>query len=152
MSPAKVRSAAPAIPAMRSITSQLNCAGAADALASYREAFGAEEVSRPPMPDGKIMPATLLRLGDSTLMPCDEVPPGGHVRARHAEAPGPAGAMMTAEFRVLGREFVALNFESVYKLSIPTPTAFLPCPTHTPQRLRPSCCSSAMPGLSPTPT
>ena len=46
---------------------------AAKAIDFYKKAFGAEEVNRMPMPDGRLMHAC-LRIGDSLLMLCDEFP------------------------------------------------------------------------------
>jgi PhnB protein len=58
---------------MHSLTPHLVCAGAADAIAFYAQAFGAIELARLPGPDGKIMHA-MLRIGDSSLMLADEMP------------------------------------------------------------------------------
>lgn len=55
------------------LTPHLICAGASDAIAFYRKAFGAVELNRLAGPDGKIMNAA-LRIGDSTLMLVDESP------------------------------------------------------------------------------
>lgn len=49
---------------------------ASNAIEFYKKAFGAEEVSRMPGPDGKLMHAE-LRFGDSTLMLADENPAWG---------------------------------------------------------------------------
>jgi PhnB protein len=49
---------------------------AADALDFYAEAFGAEEVYRLTLPDGTI-PHAEIKIGDSLLMVCDEVPNEG---------------------------------------------------------------------------
>ena len=45
--------------------------GAAEGIDFYKKAFGAVELSRMPMPDGKIMHAC-LKIGDSQLFLCDE--------------------------------------------------------------------------------
>ena len=58
---------------MHTVTPHLVCAGAADAIEFYKQAFGAEELCRMPMPDGRIMHAG-IRIGDSTIMLVDEVP------------------------------------------------------------------------------
>jgi uncharacterized glyoxalase superfamily protein PhnB len=55
------------------ITPHLVCAGAADAIAFYKKAFNAEELTRLAGPDGKIMNA-LIQIGDSCLMLVDEFP------------------------------------------------------------------------------
>ena len=49
---------------------------AAEALDFYAEAFGAEEIYRLTLPDGTI-PHAEVRIGDSLLMVCDEVPNEG---------------------------------------------------------------------------
>ena len=49
---------------------------AADALDFYAEAFGAEELYRLTLPDGTI-PHAEIKIGDSLLMVCDEVPNEG---------------------------------------------------------------------------
>jgi uncharacterized glyoxalase superfamily protein PhnB len=61
---------------MRTVTPHLICAGAAEALDFYVRAFGAEELSRMPGPDGQIMHAS-LRIGDSVIMLNDENPEWG---------------------------------------------------------------------------
>ena len=55
---------------MRTLTPELFCAGASDAIEFYKKAFGAVEVMRFPGPDGKLMHAE-VRIGDSTLMIMD---------------------------------------------------------------------------------
>jgi PhnB protein len=52
------------------VTPYLGVKGAAEAIEFYKEAFGAVEVFRLSMPDGKIGHAE-LRLGDSPLMLCE---------------------------------------------------------------------------------
>ena len=46
--------------------------GASDAIAFYKKAFGAEELLRMPMPDGKVGHAE-LKIGDSIVMMADEM-------------------------------------------------------------------------------
>jgi uncharacterized glyoxalase superfamily protein PhnB len=58
---------------MHTVTPHLICAGAADAIEFYKKAFGAEEISRLPMPDGKLGHA-MIRIGDSVIMLADEFP------------------------------------------------------------------------------
>ncbi len=58
---------------MHSITPHLVCAGAADAIAFYKQAFDAVEMARLPGPGGKLMHA-MIRIGDSPLMLVDEFP------------------------------------------------------------------------------
>src|SRR6266852_2500665 len=58
---------------MHSLTPLLTCAGAADAIAFYKKACNAVELSRLPVPKGKLMQAS-LRIGNSALMLTDEFP------------------------------------------------------------------------------
>lgn len=50
--------------------------GADKAAAFYRQAFGAEEISRIPLPDGRLM-SVQLRIGDGLLHIADEFPEMG---------------------------------------------------------------------------
>jgi uncharacterized glyoxalase superfamily protein PhnB len=61
---------------MHTLTPHLVCNGAAGAIAFYKQAFGAVEVTRLPDPQGKLMHA-MLRIGDSALMLVDEFPERG---------------------------------------------------------------------------
>lgn len=60
----------------RSVTPHLVCAGAAAAIDFYRQAFGAVEVGRMPLPDGRIGHAE-IRIGDSRIMLADAFPEYG---------------------------------------------------------------------------
>ena len=51
--------------------------GAARALDFYKQAFGAEELMRFPMPDGKVGHAE-IKIGNSPIMLADEFPEMGH--------------------------------------------------------------------------
>lgn len=53
------------------LTPHLVCAGAAAAIDFYKQAFGAEELIRLPMPDGKLMHAC-VRINGGTVMLVDE--------------------------------------------------------------------------------
>ncbi|MFL6213758.1 MAG: VOC family protein [Blastocatellia bacterium] len=55
------------------ITPTIFVKGAAQAMEFYKQAFGAEEISRHTMPDGKIAHGE-LKIGDSPLFICDEFP------------------------------------------------------------------------------
>ena len=50
------------------ISPHLICAGAADAIKFYQQAFGAEEMVRLPGPDGKLMHACLSINGSSVML------------------------------------------------------------------------------------
>lgn len=63
---------------MHAVTPHLICADAARAIEFYTKAFGAEEVSRLPMPNGKLGHA-MIRIGDSAIMLADEFPEWGSV-------------------------------------------------------------------------
>ena len=56
-----------------SITPSLTCRDAAKAIEFYKSVFGATEIMRMPMQDGKIGHAE-LRIGDSNIMVADEFP------------------------------------------------------------------------------
>src|SRR5262245_22200633 len=58
------------------ITPHIVVQGADRAASFYREAFGAEEISRIPTPDGRCM-SIRLRIGDSMLHVADEFPEMG---------------------------------------------------------------------------
>ena len=58
------------------ITPHIVVQGAERAVAFYRDAFGAEEVSRIPVPDGRLM-SVQLRIGDGLLHMADEFPEMG---------------------------------------------------------------------------
>jgi PhnB protein len=58
---------------MHSVTPHLVCAGAAQAIDFYKQAFGAEELMRMPGPDGSVGHAS-LQIGDSRLMLSDPFP------------------------------------------------------------------------------
>ncbi|HKJ54061.1 MAG TPA: VOC family protein [Gammaproteobacteria bacterium] len=61
---------------VHSLSPHLICAGAADAIEFYREAFGATELIRLPGKDGKLMHAC-IRINDSSVMLVDEFPQQG---------------------------------------------------------------------------
>ncbi len=62
--------------------------GGAKAIEFYKAAFGAEELLRMPTPDGRLMHAA-LKIGDATLMLCDDFPEycGGVSRAPSGPSP-----------------------------------------------------------------
>ena len=65
------------IPAgMPTLTPHLVCAGAAEAIEFYRQAFDAVEEARLPGPEGKLMHA-MVRIGGSPLMLVDAMPQWG---------------------------------------------------------------------------
>lgn len=55
------------------VTPYLVIDGAAKALDFYKEAFGAEELTREALPDGKLIHGS-MRIGDTTVMMSDEFP------------------------------------------------------------------------------
>ena len=63
-------------------TPYLICNGAAKAIDFYKKAFGATEVMRMPMPDGKIGHAE-IKIGDSHIMLADENPKSGSYAPQH---------------------------------------------------------------------
>ena len=70
----------------RTITPHLVVDGAAKAIEFYRKAFGAEEISRMPAPDGEKLMHAELKIGDSILMLADDFPEwcGGQSRSPKA--------------------------------------------------------------------
>jgi PhnB protein len=60
--------------AYRTLIPHLVVKGASQAIEFYKKAFGAEEVSRAPGPDGKSIMHAELKLGDSRLFLVDEIP------------------------------------------------------------------------------
>jgi len=58
---------------MTTVTPHLVCAGAAEAIEFYKQAFGAEQVTRLDGPDGKIMHAS-VQIGNSRVMLAEEAP------------------------------------------------------------------------------
>jgi len=61
---------------MHTVTPHLVCAGAAEAIEFYKQAFDATETSRLPGPNGRLMHAS-VRIGDSMVMLVDEMPEHG---------------------------------------------------------------------------
>jgi PhnB protein len=59
------------------VTPYLIVQGAAKAIDFYKQAFGATEIMRMPMPDGKIAHAE-IKIGDSPVMLADESPQMGY--------------------------------------------------------------------------
>jgi PhnB protein len=77
ISPVKSKPAVKRVPdGMHTVTPYLVCAGASDAIAFYKKAFGATELMRLPTPDGKLMHSA-IRIGDSVIMLNDEFPEMG---------------------------------------------------------------------------
>jgi PhnB protein len=61
---------------VHTLTPHIVCAGAAEAIEFYKNAFGAKELMRMPGPDGRLMHAS-VGIGDSKLMLVDEMPEWG---------------------------------------------------------------------------
>ena len=61
---------------MSAVTPHLICAGAANAIEFYKNAFGAEEKYRMPGPDGKLWNA-MITIGGAAIMLVDEMPEWG---------------------------------------------------------------------------
>ncbi len=58
----------------RTLTSHITVEGAADAIEFYKKAFGATELRRLPLPDGKRLMHAAIKIGDSILMLMDAMP------------------------------------------------------------------------------
>jgi PhnB protein len=61
---------------LQAVTPHLVCAGAAEAIAFYKKAFGAVETMRLPGKDGRLMHAA-IRIGQARIMLVDEMPEWG---------------------------------------------------------------------------
>src|SRR2546428_4154724 len=70
--PAKSKRA-PIPPGFRTVTPYLAINGAAAAIDWYKKAFGAKELARQAVPDGKLMHAR-IRIGDSIVLLSDTIP------------------------------------------------------------------------------
>ena len=70
---------------MRTVTPYMVINGASKAIEFYKKAFGAKEIDRSRMPDGRLMHAT-IQIGDSIIMMSDEFPGGD------SKSPTSAGA------------------------------------------------------------
>lgn len=60
-------------PGFRTVTPYSTVQGGAEAIEFYKKAFGAKELARETMPDGKILHAR-IKIGDSIVMVLDELP------------------------------------------------------------------------------
>lgn len=69
-----IKSAAPE--GMSAVSPHLVCAGAANAMDFYKQAFGAEEMSRLPAPDGSLLHGCMRNCGASIML-VDEMPACG---------------------------------------------------------------------------
>ncbi|MEE9522442.1 MAG: VOC family protein [candidate division NC10 bacterium] len=67
------KAAKPIPEGFHSVTPHLIVRNAAQAIDFYTKAFAAQELSRMPGPDGKLLHAE-IKIGDSILMLCDEFP------------------------------------------------------------------------------
>jgi PhnB protein len=74
------------------VTPYLAIAGASEAIAFYKQAFGAEELMRFAAPDGKIGHAE-IKIGDAIIMLADEYPEIGH-KSPKALGGSPVGLML----------------------------------------------------------
>jgi len=74
-----------------SVTPTLTISGASDAIEFYKKAFDAKEVYRFPGPDGKSIMHAEIRIGDSAIMLCDEMPQMGNLSPKSTG--GPSGSI-----------------------------------------------------------
>jgi len=66
---------------LHSLIPHLIVKGAEEAIAFYKKAYGAQEISRHPGPDGRRLMHASLKIGDSVLFLADEFPEMGSCRA-----------------------------------------------------------------------
>ena len=102
-----------------SITPHLVVQGAERAAAFYRDAFGAEELSRIPTPDGRLM-SVQVRIGDGLLHLADEFPELGVVSPLSVGGTVGALAIHTDDVDALWRRAVEAGAE----VSIPLQEMF----------------------------
>jgi len=87
------------------VTPYLSCADAAKAIAFYKEALGATELYRLPMPNGKVGHAE-LQIGDSRVMLADESPEWGNKSAKTLGGSPIGLAIYTENVDALAERFV----------------------------------------------
>lgn len=71
----------PVPPGFHTLTPHLVLRNAGEAIEFYKKAFDAEELERMKMPGDNLIMHASLRIGDSMLMLCDEMPMTQHWRA-----------------------------------------------------------------------
>ncbi len=74
-----------------SVTPSLTVKGASEAVEFYKKAFDAKEINRFLGPDGKLIMHTELKIGDSSIMLCDEIPQMGNLSPKSIG--GPSGSI-----------------------------------------------------------
>jgi uncharacterized glyoxalase superfamily protein PhnB len=74
-----------------SVTPALTIKGASEAIEFYKKAFGAQELNRFPGPDGKSIMHAEIKIGDSSIMLCDEMPQMGCLSPKSTG--GPSGSI-----------------------------------------------------------
>jgi len=74
-----------------SVIPTLTIRGAAEAIEFYKKVFDAKEIYRFPGPDGKSLMHAEIRIGDSAIMLCDEMPEIGFLSPKSTG--GPSGAI-----------------------------------------------------------
>ena len=74
-----------------SVTPTLTINGASNAIEFYKKAFDAKEIYRFPGPDGKSIMHAEIRIGDSAIMLCDEMPEMGCLSPKSTG--GPSGSI-----------------------------------------------------------
>lgn len=73
------------------VTPTLTIKGASEAIEFYKKAFGAQELYRFPGPDGKSIMHAEIKIGDSIIMLCDEIPQMGCLSPKSTG--GPSGSI-----------------------------------------------------------
>lgn len=74
----------PIPPMFHAVTPHLIIDGCAKAIDFYKKAFGAEEISRMPAPDGQRLMHAMIKIGNSVLMLCDDFPEWGAAKSPKA--------------------------------------------------------------------
>jgi PhnB protein len=99
-----------------SVTPHLVCDGAAEAIAFYAQAFGAVEIGRMAMPDGRIAHAE-IRIGDSLIMLADHFPEYGSRDPRALKGSPVALHLYVADADALWNQALAAGAEVVMPLA-----------------------------------
>jgi uncharacterized glyoxalase superfamily protein PhnB len=73
------------------VTPTLTVKGSSDAIEFYKKAFGAQELNRFPGHDGKSIMHAEIKIGDSIIMLCDEIPQMGCLSPKSTG--GPSGSI-----------------------------------------------------------
>lgn len=105
--------------AVQTVIPHLVCHGAAEAIAFYEKAFGAEEIMKLPGPDGRLWHAA-VQIGDAKVMLVDEMPEWGSLGPKALK-----GTPVTIHLQVADADaFAARAVAAGAKVIMPVEDAF----------------------------